>query len=95
MQSLLQFLLKNPQQQSPRCLLDVNMHLKRLSCYLNQSIIEISKHKQAGDVPKSANPSLSVEQLIDIYESIAKNLALIIGNDTDPFKLLQITPTVE
>ena len=36
-----------------------------------------------------------MEGLLEIYDSIAKNLALIIGNDTDPVKLLAISPALE
>ena len=45
--------------------------------------------------PLSNNEVLRIENLLEIYDSIAKNLALIIGNDTDPTKLIYISPTLE
>lgn len=36
-----------------------------------------------------------MEALQEIYDSIAKNLALIIGNDTDANKLIKISPVIE
>jgi hypothetical protein len=85
----LQNFARNSPSDSPINLTDANQQLKKLSGYLNECIIEISKEKREPQTtPLSNNEVLRIENLLEIYDSIAKNLALIIGNDTDPTKLI-------